>query len=101
MNYYIDLKLNTFIDSRIIEMYDDDIRANRKGIFIPFDINGIRLSKRGNVYCMLQARECLYPSIKGTHVLYRLVNRNVAKEIQKRFGCEKHMFGKMRPSKYF
>lgn len=46
----LNIKLNGFIDSRVVELANDATNKLEKGIFIPFEQNCIEQNKVGNYY---------------------------------------------------
>lgn len=98
-NYILNLKLNSFIDSRIVEVEDNE-GVMEKGIFIPIDKNGLRVTDRGNVRCYAFVNENqTYTHEKQTHYV-RLKGSKAWVEHLKDLGYESPYIGYMRPNKW-
>ena len=63
-NYLAKVKLSNYINSRVIEVENDD-GEREKGIFIPIDINGLFLTPRNQVISWLFVNERLHDTGDG------------------------------------
>lgn len=99
-DYKIVLELSKFIDSRLIEIQNDETGGCEQGIFIPTTINGILVSKRNKVYVCLLAREKKNRISWDTHSLTIRFNKGDYQRI-KELGYLAPYVGNMSPTKKF
>lgn len=73
-NYLAKIKLSNYINSRVIEVENDD-GEREKGIFIPIDINGLFLTPRNQVISWMFVNEKLNETGDGfSHYLKMKTN---------------------------
>ena len=96
-NFLVKLKLSDFIDSRVIEVENDD-GVKEKGIFIPVEINDLFITKRNTVIAWMFATRKFYEPIDGlTHYLKLKTSREHLQKLRD-LGYEPPYLGGMKPS---
>lgn len=98
-NYLLRFSLTSFIGSRVMEVENDE-GFMEKGIFIPFEINGLHTTNRGNVsaYCFVTER--MTASIDGSsHYLKMKLSKAVLDRINE-LGYDTPFMGCMKPSHF-
>ena len=95
--WFITVRLSDICGSEIIEREDEETETVRRGIFIPFREGGLTVTSRKNVLAVFKARLAQVPSLKYTHLLTQIVDRNVI-EARKAFGYKPGFVGHMRKS---
>ena len=74
-NYLMKIKLSSYINSRVVEMENDD-GVMEKGLFIPLEINNLFLSTRNTVISWVFATEKQRQAIDGlSHYLKMKVDK--------------------------
>ena len=74
--YRVGLKLSGFVNSKIIDLPNEEDGGYQKGIFIPFEENFIRLTDKNAVYANLVSFPCSYAGRKS-HILRPAFNDEV------------------------
>lgn len=70
-NYNLRIKLTKFLGSRIIDVEDED-GILEKGVFIPLNMNGLHITKKGNVNAYAYVMERVGIAIDGSSHYIRL-----------------------------
>lgn len=96
-NYIAKLKLSNYLNSRVIEVENDD-GIMEKGIFIPIDMNGLVLTPRNQVISWLFVNEKLHDTGDGySHYLRIKTDIDHVKSI-KDMGYDVPYMGNMKSS---
>lgn len=96
LNYNLTFNLTKFLGSRVVDMENQDGFMER-GVFIPLDMNGLHVTKRGNVNAYAFVSERMGISVDGSsHYLRLKVPQEALKEINK-LGYELPYIGCMKP----
>lgn len=99
-DYKVVLELSKFIDSRLIELPNDETGGYEQGIFIPIALNSILVSKGNKVYVQLLARERRNKTSWETHSLAVKYNKGEYKRM-KELGYIVPYVGNMFPIRKF
>lgn len=93
------LKLSAFLNSRVVELENDD-GVKERGIFIPEEINGLYISPRHQVMTWFFANERVHDLGDGFTHYVKL--KNTSKNIQrmKDLGYKVPLIATMRPSEF-
>lgn len=94
-NYLIKLKLSSFINSRVIELENDD-GVKEKGIFIPLEINNLFVSTRNTVISWIFATEKMRESIDGLSHYLKMKTSHEHLDKLKNLGYEPPYLGGMK-----
>ena len=99
-NFLVKLKLSSFLNSRVIDVEDDD-GVREKGIFIPIEINNLFLSTRNTVIAwMFATKKFSCPIDDMTHYLKLKVSKTHVDKL-KRLGFEPPYLGGMRKTNIY
>ena len=99
-NYLIKLKLSDYINSRVIEVENDDGEIER-GIFIPLEINNLFVTVRNTVISWIFATKKLYEPIDNmSHYLKMKVDKN-HKDKLKNLGYDPPYLGGMKETRIY
>ena len=97
-NYLIKLKLSDYINSRVIEVENDD-GEKEKGIFIPLDINNLFVTVRNTVISWVFATQKMYDPIDNmSHYLKMKVDKS-HKDKLKQLGYDPPYLGGMKETR--
>jgi hypothetical protein len=94
-NFLANIRLTGFLESRIIEDETNDGRR-QKGVFIPLEINGLKLYHDKSVYAPLYVMQRRVPHKGVTHYLRQKVSKDHLEDL-KELGHELCYLGDMRP----
>ena len=99
-NYMMNLRLSQFIGSRVVKLENQE-GIEEQGVFIPFEQNGLKLSKQGhvNVNCFVNMKTSVSFDM-STHYIIPRLNKEV-QELQKELGYDyTPCIGSMKDSKF-
>ena len=98
-NYLAKFKLSNYINSRVVEIENDD-NVMEKGIFIPLEINGLTLTPRNQVISWMFVNEKLHDTGDGySHYIKMKTNHKHVEELD-RMGYSVPYVGSMKSSEY-
>lgn len=96
LNYNLTFALTKFLGSRVVEMEDQEGFMER-GIFIPLDMNGLHVTKKGNVNAYAFVSERMGVSVDGSSHYIRLKVPQESLKAIKKLGYELPFIGSMTP----
>lgn len=97
-NYTLRLRLMQLLGSRVIDVENAD-GFMEKGVFIPLELNGLSVTKHGNVALYAYVTERMAATRdNSTHYLKLKLNRDSLKKINE-LGYSLPFIGEMTPSK--
>lgn len=89
--------LTNFIGSRVIDFENED-GISEKGVFIPFDMNGLHETERGNVAAHFFVTERMTATRDGSSHYVKLKMPKESLDRINNLGFETPFVGSMRPS---
>jgi hypothetical protein len=96
MSHYLgNIRLTGFLESRIIEDETNDGRR-QKGVFIPLEINGLKLYHDMSVYAPVYIMQRRIPHKGTTHYIRQKVSKDHLRQLEE-LGIELSYLGDMRP----
>lgn len=98
-NYLAKLKLSNYINSRVIEVENDD-GVTEKGIFIPIEMNALFLTPRNQVISWVFVNEKLHDTGDGYSHYLRLKSDKRHVEYLKSLGYDVPYLGNMKTSTF-
>ena len=96
-NYTMRMVLTNFIGSRVIDFENED-GISEKGVFIPFDMNGLHETERGNVAAHFFVTERMTATRDGSSHYVKLKMPKESLDRINNLGFETPFVGSMRPS---
>ena len=96
-NYTMRMVLTNFIGSRVID-FDNEDGIIEKGVFIPFDMNGLHETERGNVAAHFFVTERMTATKDGSSHYIKLKMPKESLDRINDLGFETPFVGSMRPS---
>lgn len=80
-NYELVMKISNFIDTRIMDLEDNDGNTE-KCLVIPLEKNGMNVSSNNHVYCKFFVNERTYGEGKATHYLRVKLSKKVVAKLE-------------------
>ena len=96
-NYTLRLVLTNFLGSRVIDFENED-GISEKGVFIPFSLNGLHETERGNVSAHFFVTERLTACRDGSSHYVKMKMSKDSLSYINNLGYETPYVGSMRPS---
>ena len=96
-NYTMRMVLTNFIGSRVIDFENED-GISEKGVFIPFDMNGLHETEKGNVAAHFFVTERMTATRDGSSHYVKLKMPKESLDRINNLGFETPFVGSMRPS---
>lgn len=98
-NYLLRIALTNFLGSRVMEVEDQE-GMMQKGVFIPFDMNGLHETERGNVSAYFFVTERMTASVDGSSHFVKMKMKKEALDKINELGYQTPYVGDMRPSTF-
>lgn len=99
VNYMMNLKLTNFIGSKVIMVENAD-GIEEKGVFIPLDMNDLKVTDKGHVYANAFVSEKKTNTLDdNSHYIKQKASKAHVKMITE-LGYKMPYLGSLRPSKY-